>query len=972
MGDHDRLVEHQLDMIEKAAAFGATAELETEVKRELLRKQRAKKSSADTRKKKFKLNLGLFDNACTSACDEADAWRQARLEAARAEKQKQERMQLQEMAKSGELNREVGQRSADVLRAPLGSGQGPKSPKRLLREAHQRTVAIVSATEKHRRRYCEFGELLESIESGAIAALRGSYVVELSECGGKLRRRQELPAEAFFPIERLRELLEVLPAEAHGLLFVALSYRWLTPSEPDPSSFHLSVVADVARLYLGRSGHALLFAREKSPLAAAFDAAGLGAEAADFALFWDLASLCQPGDGGAPRSAEDDALFAAGRKASATWYAHERTVVWQQKAVPVNFRTLPDLRTAYTYGQSGWTFFESALASSLKLHPTRRLDIGRAVPQGEASAESKAALEAVHHAYGGRGPGVEACCLERVCVATERFPLMLPEEMARLLQSEKRYRPSGPYGDSGEGWEAEAALLSELYAEFFHSVAHTQTQLMRRRVGWGDAEMSMLARSLPSFVVLQEIDLQGNTAVRKPETWRALGEAIVTLSEAPPPHDALVAVTLDGGFALPIKLLRGKIPEPERTSSPYGGGFAGVSKALGGSVKAAALFGKSLSGSPSRSASPTGGLGQPNNVGRLAAAAAGGLEESNLGGAIAGALLGKSKAAKEQDAQAARMAELVRRRKAERIDLSDRQLGVASAIVLAACLDGIYPSMAPNKTITELDCRHNKEITGEAAEQLAHAVLARPQLVTFSRIPLDKLREDSAKARNPIKELELFDSGLGPAEGHVLGSLLDAAGGSLLSLNLAYNHLGADGATAIANALYRNDVLTKLNLEQNGLGEKGGCAIAGALRVNATLTSLDLSRNDIGDATAKDLAESCRDSRSLHVLNLSGSCRSESTNLGPGGARALASAVAESHSLSRLTLSNNPIGEEGARALAKAVEHHGAGKPSSLTSLNVRHTQSGHGLSREETAHLKKAVKTRPNFDLAYGHMVGF
>lgn len=214
----------------------------------------------------------------------------------------------------------------------------------------------------------------------------------------------------------------------------------------------------------------------------------------------------------------------------------------------------------------------------------------------------------------------------------------------------------------------------------------------------------------------------------------------------------------------------------------------------------------------------------------------------------------------------------------------------------------------------------------------------------------------------------------GAVEAHVLAALLDVSGAPLTSLHLAYNHLGPDGGIAIANALHRNDSLTRLNLENNELGEAGGVAIAGALRVNSVLHTLDLSRNDVGDEGARAVAESCRDSRSLHVLNLSGSCRSGSRNVGPRGAQALATAIAESHSLSSLTLSNNRIGEEGARALAKAVVQPGAGggKPSTLTSLNVRHTRPEHGLREGETGLLKRAVKGRPVFNLQAGHMVGF
>ena len=68
------------------------------------------------------------------------------------------------------------------------------------------------------------GALLESVESGAIAAVRGRFVVALHAHGGRLARRQDLPAEAFFTAAELRRLVNALGDE-YGLLFVALSYR---------------------------------------------------------------------------------------------------------------------------------------------------------------------------------------------------------------------------------------------------------------------------------------------------------------------------------------------------------------------------------------------------------------------------------------------------------------------------------------------------------------------------------------------------------------------------------------------------------------------------------------------------------------------------------------------------------------------------------------------------------------------------
>ena len=64
--------------------------------------------------------------------------------------------------------------------------------------------------------------LLASVESGAIAALRGRWLVDLEARGGRVQRRQDLPPEAFFPANELRRLVEAL-GDDYGLLFVGLS-----------------------------------------------------------------------------------------------------------------------------------------------------------------------------------------------------------------------------------------------------------------------------------------------------------------------------------------------------------------------------------------------------------------------------------------------------------------------------------------------------------------------------------------------------------------------------------------------------------------------------------------------------------------------------------------------------------------------------------------------------------------------------
>ena len=66
--------------------------------------------------------------------------------------------------------------------------------------------------------------LLDSVASGAIAPLKGSWLVALQARGGTLTRRQVLPPEAFWTAAELRALVEAL-GDDYGLLFVALSYR---------------------------------------------------------------------------------------------------------------------------------------------------------------------------------------------------------------------------------------------------------------------------------------------------------------------------------------------------------------------------------------------------------------------------------------------------------------------------------------------------------------------------------------------------------------------------------------------------------------------------------------------------------------------------------------------------------------------------------------------------------------------------
>ena len=87
--------------------------------------------------------------------------------------------------------------------------------------------------------------MLASVESGAVAAVRGSYLVALRRKGGRLQRRQDMPPEAFWTAADLRATAEAL-GPMFGLLFVVLSYRWLSKVRPPNARTRLASLPPAA------------------------------------------------------------------------------------------------------------------------------------------------------------------------------------------------------------------------------------------------------------------------------------------------------------------------------------------------------------------------------------------------------------------------------------------------------------------------------------------------------------------------------------------------------------------------------------------------------------------------------------------------------------------------------------------------------------------------------------------------------
>ena len=327
-----------------------------------------------------------------------------------------------------------------------------------------REAALAKLKSNDAFNYFELDALLASVESGAIAPLRGRWLCALHRLGGRLERRQDLPAEAFWTADELRREARRL-GDGFGALFVALSYRWLTKDHPDPEAFHLKIVVEVLGLYFGETSK--YQATGCSPLTAAYEAAGLDWRAADCAIFWDFAGLFQK-----PRSAVEEPLFLPGLKASNIWYGHARTSCWLQSELPAGF-------DGAAYEVSGWCFVEAAISAGVK-EAGCRLDLG------------KRTQEAMDYAYTHDGNKLSNK-LTGVC-GGRRQPPLLPSDVKHLLETEKKFTNS-----------SDTDVVATLYHTFFEAITGTAERLVFRELSWGPAEAAQLVRVLPSFERFSEV-----------------------------------------------------------------------------------------------------------------------------------------------------------------------------------------------------------------------------------------------------------------------------------------------------------------------------------------------------------------------------------------------------------------------------------------------------------------------------------
>jgi Ran GTPase-activating protein (RanGAP) involved in mRNA processing and transport len=240
------------------------------------------------------------------------------------------------------------------------------------------------------------------------------------------------------------------------------------------------------------------------------------------------------------------------------------------------------------------------------------------------------------------------------------------------------------------------------------------------------------------------------------------------------------------------------------------------------------------------------------------------------------------------------------------LDLSQNRLDAEDARALAPALK--------TTALKSLSVAQN-DIVGEAAQQLATAVLSCSSLEVLSGVPIKKLRADK------LTKLDLQGKGLGVTEGIVLAELIQLSP-VLQNCNLLKNNLDVESATMLAKiGAEKGIMLSSMKRDQTeskftgqGLQPADGILIASDLKFMAVLTKLDVGYNSLDEQVALGIVRAARQQDKITFLGL-GDCK-----IGPIGAKSIADYIQFTAALTNLDLRANNIGDDGTKAIAEALK----------------------------------------------------
>jgi hypothetical protein len=149
--------------------------------------------------------------------------------------------------------------------------------------------------------------------------------------------------------------------------------------------------------------------------------------------------------------------------------------------------------------------------------------------------------------------------------------------------------------------------------------------------------------------------------------------------------------------------------------------------------------------------------------------------------------------------------------------------------------------------------------------------------------------------------------------------------GALTKLSLAWNELGEEGTKAICEALKQNKTLKELDLSgrDNIGGEAGAKHVADMLGVNGGLTKLSLAENKLEEEGTKAICEALEQNTTLKELDMSGDRYGPSNIGGTAGAKHVAKMLGVNGALTVTNLLGDNLDAESAKMLAEVAKQKG-------------------------------------------------
>lgn len=405
----------------------------------------------------------------------------------------------------------------------LGEDEAAPSRWGRLRSSLQHVVADDGA------KYTELAPLREFVESGDVALVRASYLLELAATKDqKFERRQALPASALVDKPMLdrsfRELSEwddylrapKYPWHSQLMRFppiVVASYAWGDKAHPDKDARQLrEVLAPAIEWYMAERAKLI---KEGGCGGAPKLSNSFTADGADFGIFLDYSSMhqhapeanmcaeCQQGfsagTGPCDKHARTQAEAAAFGRALGSMdllYAHQRTCVWR-----LTRRIGPSENEAgeprLEYSERGWPFFETTVSQLIKLAPNV-LDLGtekavEALKKFEGRARPVDDLvERASYGHSLGSAGVHGKLFDA------RRPPLLPDDFK--LQMEGKTLTNGKDRD----------VVVVAQNRVANAVLGGAQSLDYSALGWGAADAQLLAKALPWCRKLRALNVSSN------------------------------------------------------------------------------------------------------------------------------------------------------------------------------------------------------------------------------------------------------------------------------------------------------------------------------------------------------------------------------------------------------------------------------------------------------------------------------